>query len=363
MQLARRGRGPTAPNPCVGAVLVQDGKIVAEGWHTAYGDLHAERECLADAKKKGIDSSKCTMYVTLEPCNHHGKTPPCTDAILQARIPRLVIGAMDPTPEASGGSARLQAEGVEVLEGLLADECTDLIADFLHWRDTDRAYCILKMAATLDGKIASRTGLPEAVSSPESFQNVHRMRGFVDAVMVGGTTFRGDDPSLTCRLNETLDDLEQPYAVVVTSSLPVTGCDLKLIAKRPGKAVFLTTQQAGQSKMADALREIGVHVYGLPMAPNGLPGLDLQKGLQVLRSELGCKYVLCEGGGRLATGLVAQKAADEFVLYLAPRILGDDKGKSIFTGRDNVSMTETMDLRLSRSEPSGRDLKLVYMPK
>lgn len=365
MDLARKGRGPSAPNPCVGAVLVQDGKVVAEGWHGKFGQPHAERECLADARLKGVNPADCTMYVTLEPCNHHGKTPPCTEAVLEAGVPRVVIGCLDPTPEASGGAQTLLEGGVEVMTGLLEQECSDLIADFVHWRETERAWCILKMASTLDGKIASRSGTQEAVSSPESFQDVHRMRAFADAVMVGGATFLGDDPSLTCRLKDDLADHDQPYAVVVTSALPVATCDLQLIAKRPGKTVFLTTEEAASSKMAGALRDIGVRVMGLPAAPanlHGLDGLDIGKGLELLRSELGCHYVLCEGGGRLATSLMQQGLANEFVLYLAPRILGDDKGKPLFTGRTGATMAETLNLRLSRHEPLGPDLRLTFMP-
>lgn len=360
MELARLGRGPTAPNPCVGAVLVREGRILAEGWHQKFGQPHAERECLADARHKGVDPTGSTLYVTLEPCNHHGKTPPCTEAVLEAGITRVVIGAMDPTPVASGGAELLREKGLAVTTGVLERECRDLIADFLHWQTTDRAWCILKMASTLDGKIASRSGKPEPVSSPESFEDVHRYRAFADAVMVGGTTFTGDDPALTCRLNDTLSEDNQPYAVVVTSSLPATSCDAQLIRKRSHQTVFLTTEAAAQSDLAFALQEIGIRVWGLPAMAQGL---DLQAGLTRLRQELGCHYVLCEGGGGLATSLLAQGAADEFVLFLTPRLLGDDQAKPLFTGRVALSMADSLNLRISRFEPSGPDLKITLIPR
>ena len=155
-RLALRGRGSTAPNPCVGAVLAHNELIVAEGWHKAFGGPHAEVECLADARSKGVDASACTLYVTLEPCNHQGKTPPCTKAILEAGIKRVVIGCVDPNPHvAGGGSEVLRAAGVEVIIGVQQALCLDLIDEFRIWQGTARPYSILKMAATLDGKIAA----------------------------------------------------------------------------------------------------------------------------------------------------------------------------------------------------------------
>lgn len=358
--LAWQGRGDTAPNPCVGSVLVRDGQIVAEGWHHAFGGPHAERECLADARSKGMDVSCCTLYVTLEPCNHHGKTPPCTDAVLEAGISRVVVGATDPNPVAQGGIEKLRASGVEVIVGVLKAECRDLIRDFRLWQESDRAYCILKMAATLDGRIASRTGDPEAVSCPESFQDVHRLRSQVGAVMVGGNTFLQDNPSLTCRLDTDLaKETRQPYAVVLTSRLPGTACELNLIRNRPHQTVFWTSEENAETGTAQALREIGVRVWGLPWCGKGL---DIATGLTRLRQELEVFYTLCEGGGRLATALLEQRMADEFVLYLAPRVLGDEHGVPLFAGRDAPRIRQALDLRLGRSETSGRDLKLTYYP-
>lgn len=361
VELARRGRGPTAPNPCVGAVLVRNDQILAEGWHRQYGGPHAERDCLADAADKRVNPRKCTLYVTLEPCNHHGKTPPCTQAVIDARIPRVVVGCVDPNPDVAGGGVqRLREAGAEVVVGVMEQECRDLISDFLVWKETDRAYCILKMASTLDGRIAGPSGAPEPVSSPESFADVHRMRGFADAVIVGGQTFRGDNPSLTCRIDDTVSGPNQPYAVVVTKQLPDSDCDLNLIRNRPTQTIFWTDEDTAESGTARALMEADVRVWGLPWHGKRL---DLKAGLTRLRKELDAHYALCEGGGGLAMSMIEQHAADEFVLYLAPRILGDDTAKPLFTGRSVTSLAQTLDLRIARFEPSGPDLRLTLMPK
>lgn len=374
VELARRGRGPTAPNPCVGAVLVRDGQEVAHGWHERFGGPHAERRCLAHAREQGVDPSRCTLYVTLEPCNHHGKTPPCTEAVLEAGIPEVVVGALDPNPVAQGGAERLEQAGVRIRTRVLEQQCLDLIRDFRLWQSTDRAYCILKMAATLDGRIAARSGRPEPVSSPESFSDVHRLRGLAQAVLVGGSTFLGDDPSLTCRLadmdqptgstapslyDQQLINDEQPYAVVLTSRLPGADCELQLIRKRPRQTIFWTTEQAAASETARALEDIGVRVWALPQQG---PTLQIQEGLRRLRQELNGHYLLCEGGGQLATSMLEQGAADEFVLYLAPRFLGDAQAAPLGAGRHCETMAQAMDLRLGRCEPSGPDLKLTYYP-
>lgn len=359
VELAYRGRGATAPNPCVGAVLVRDGEVAAEGWHQRYGGPHAERECLADARAKGIDPRGMTMYVTLEPCNHTGKTPPCTDALIEAGVAEVVVGAMDPNPVAAGGAARLARHGVTVTTGVLEQECLDLTADFRLWQDTHSPFNILKMAATLDGKIASRFRRPEAVSCPESFARVQELRARVGAVVVGGGTFLADNPSLTCRLDPLPDGFVQPYAVIVASRLPERPEQFALLRDRPERTVFLTTLDSARSPLADHLRERGTSVWPLP----GSPGcLNLATGFERLRYDLGCHYTLIEGGGRLALHCLAQGLADEILHFVAPRVLGDDQAPAAYAGRSAAPMSETMDLRIIRTERSGTDLLLTMRP-
>lgn len=364
IELARNGRGATAPNPCVGAVLARKGVLLAQGWHTACGKPHAERECLAQAQETGVfdrvDASECTLYVTLEPCDHHGRTPPCTDAILEAGIGRVVIGAMDPNKTAAGGAQRLRENNVEVVTGILERECTDLIADFLIWQQTDRPFSILKLATTLDGKIASAACKPEPVSCPESFSKVHTLRAMSGAIIVGGGTFRADDPSLTCRMETLPGGFAQPLAVVVTGTLPSPDADRKLLRNRPDQLIFWTGKPMAQSPSADALREKGIRVLGLPELSPGV--LDFTPGFIFLRQECGCLYTLCEGGGTLAMRLVEQGLADELVQFVAPRILGDNTAPSAFSGKSGVSMGQCSAMRIIRSELSGTDVMLTLHP-
>ncbi|HKI81477.1 MAG TPA: bifunctional diaminohydroxyphosphoribosylaminopyrimidine deaminase/5-amino-6-(5-phosphoribosylamino)uracil reductase RibD, partial [Pseudodesulfovibrio sp.] len=264
VRLARRGRGATAPNPCVGAVLVRDGAVVAEGWHTGFGKLHAERECLADARDKGVDPRGATMFVTLEPCNHHGKTPPCTEALIEAGVAKVVVGTRDPNPVAAGGVDKLRSHGIEVTVGVLEQRCRDLIDDFLLWQNTHSSYNILKMAATLDGKISGRARRPEAVSCAEAFARVHDLRAMAGAVIVGGNTFYADDPSLTCRKENLPGDFVQPFGVVVTSRLPDDPSRFTLLRERPERAIFMTSKSAARSPQADVLRRRGTSVWPLP---------------------------------------------------------------------------------------------------
>ncbi|SOB59569.1 Riboflavin biosynthesis protein RibD [Pseudodesulfovibrio profundus] len=363
LDLAAKGRGPTAPNPCVGAVLVADNgqgeEVVAGGWHTQYGALHAERECLAAARERQLDPCGMTMYVTLEPCNHHGKTPPCTEAIIEAGITRVVIGTRDPNPIAAGGIEKLREHGIQVTEGVLENECRDMIADFLHWQNTAGTFNIVKMATTLDGKIASRHMVPEPVSSAESFARVHDLRGMVHAVVVGGGTFRADNPSLTCRQDELPKDFRQPFGVIVTSRLPDKAGEFKLLRDRPDQAIFFTTEEAARSTNADALRELGARVWPL----GGTTGdLDLKQGFERLRDELQCYYTLIEGGGRFAMQCVESGLAQELVQFIAPRILGDDQAPSAFSGRENISMSQTRNFRIIKTQRSGPDMMMVMRP-
>lgn len=354
---AKRGRRHTAPNPTVGAVLVHDGRIVAEGWHRKFGGLHAERECLADARAKGVDPAQCAMFVTLEPCTHHGKTPPCSDAILEAGIRTLFVGALDPNPIAKGGAALLREHGLDVHTGIETRACEDLIADFRTWQTTDHPYVILKMAATIDGKIATRTGHSQWVSGPESRRAVHELRSRVDAVIVGGGTFREDNPSLDVRLDDAPEGLRQPLAVVVTRTLPADPEKFSLTTRRASETIFWTTEAAAASSAADDLRARGARVWGLPTDDSGI---NVDAGLVRLRSEARCLRVLCEGGGGLALSFLASDRIDEFRLFLAPKILGDAEARHLFTGRSPQTMDEAITLRTAESRPCGADTLIIY---
>ncbi len=363
LELAGRGMWQAAPNPCVGAVLVQEGCVAARGWHTACGQPHAEVEALNDARQKGLNPAACTLYVTLEPCNHQGKTPPCTRAILEAGIPEVVVGCLDPNPDvAGGGVAALRRAGVRVTVGVLEQECRDRIADFLVWKHAKRPYVFLKLAATLDGRIATREGHSRWISGPESRARVHELRGRVQAVLVGGETFRQDNPQLTCRPQDETAPENQPLAVVLTSRLPEPGGQPSfLVAQRAGQTIFLTGQKQAAGPEAQVLRHCGCRVWGLSQAPGG--GLDLAEGLRALYSEGNCHYVLCEGGGGLGLSLLESGLADEFLLFLAPKVLGDAQARPLFQGRAPLVMDEALGLRLAGMEHAGEDVLLTLRPR
>ncbi|MDL2315802.1 bifunctional diaminohydroxyphosphoribosylaminopyrimidine deaminase/5-amino-6-(5-phosphoribosylamino)uracil reductase RibD [Desulfovibrio sp. OttesenSCG-928-A18] len=368
--LAGNGRWLTCPNPCVGALLVREGKVLAQGWHKGAGQPHAEIEALADAAAKGVDPAGCTLVVTLEPCRHYGKTPPCVDAILKAGIRHVVIGALDPTSEAGGGAEILRTQGVKVETEVAKEESLDLIDDFITWTNTELPYTLLKLASTIDGRIASRTGHSKWITSVESRNRVHVLRQRMQALIVGGNTFYQDDPSLTCRL-ENSEELcpTQPLAVVVTSRLPDAGLSLHLLKHRPESTIFWTTVAAAASPKAEALRRKGVRVIGLssqarPKARgHGMRAeLDLTEGLLYLRRELDCSYALCEGGGKLGLSLLDKGLARELHLHLAPKIMGDNDATPLFDGRAPIIVDEALQLRITDSRPSGDDIMLTLRP-
>ena len=283
-------------------------------------------------------------------------------AVLAAGIKRVVIGLYDPTPKAAGGAERLRAAGVEVIGPVCEQECRDQVADFLAWQQ-GRPYVILKMAATMDGRIATRTGHSRWVSSEGSRALVHRLRAGIGraggAVLVGGGTFRADNPCLTARIpGETVE--RQPLACVLTSRLPNPAGDIHLLKERPHQAVFLCSPAAAASTAAHALRQMGVRVLALGPGQRGCP--DFPAMFHMLYEELHCPYVLCEGGGHLALSLLEAGFADEFLLHLAPRILGDNEAAPLFDGRSPLTMAEALDLRVCRTTLCDGDVHLQLRP-
>ena len=361
--LAEQGRWRACPNPVVGAVLVRDEHIAARGFHSVYGQPHAEAQCLRDAAEKGVHPADCTLCVTLEPCRHYGKTPPCTQAILEAGIRRVVVGLPDPNPQAGGGAEWLREQGVEVHTGIREQACRDLVADFLVWQQEQRPYLILKLASTLDGRIATRKGHAQWISGDASRALVHEMRanigGCGGAVLIGGNTLYADNPLLTARPLPA--GARQPLACILTSRLPRPADRLHLLHQRPEQCVFLCPRELAASPDAEALRNIGAHIHGLDAA-RAHKGLDLHAGLRLLRHDHACFYVLCEGGGRLALSLLEQGLADEFRLHVSARILGDNAALPLFDGRMPLRMDESLNLRIASLSMCGEDAHIVLRP-
>ena len=310
--LARRGLGRTSPNPPVGAVVVARGRVVGRGWHRRPGAAHGEAMALRAA---GARARGATLYVTLEPCNHHGRTPPCTEAILAAGVRRVVFGARDPNPHVrGGGAARLRRAGVEVLGGVERVACEELIAGFVSLVRRGRPLVTLKLAATLDGRIATSSGDSRWISGPAARALVHRWRDEMDAVMVGLGTVLADDPRLTCRRRGGRD----PLRVVVDSRLriPLTA---RVLTKEAAPATLVASVTSRGRKLS-ALRARGATVLSLP----GRGGrVSLRRLLDAL-GQRGVATVLLEGGATLAAAALREGLVDRLHVFLAPRVIGGD---------------------------------------
>jgi diaminohydroxyphosphoribosylaminopyrimidine deaminase / 5-amino-6-(5-phosphoribosylamino)uracil reductase len=347
LELARRGEGRTRPNPPVGAVVVRDGKIVGEGFHPRAGEPHAEIFALRDA---GEAAGGANLYVTLEPCCHHGKTGPCTEAVLAAGVARVFIGTLDPNPRVDGGGiASLRSAGIAVETGVLEAECRRLIAPFAKHVKTGVPYVILKSATTLDGRIASGTGDSRWISSEESREHVHRLRDRVDAIMVGIGTVLKDDPRLTTRLPE--GGGRDADRIVVDARLQIPEDSSLLRIPSPAATLIATTSGAPAEKAA-RLRGQGVDVLELP--ENGKGGVDLCE-LMVRLGELGYQCLLLEGGARLNGAALRARIVDRIQLFIAPLLLGGDDGPSLAAGPGLATIAEAKRLQNVRISRFGDD--------
>jgi diaminohydroxyphosphoribosylaminopyrimidine deaminase/5-amino-6-(5-phosphoribosylamino)uracil reductase len=325
--LAEQGRGRTSPNPLVGAVVVKDGDVLGEGFHTALGKPHAEREALAACGD--ADTAGATMYVSLEPCCHWGRTPPCTEALVEAGIARVVIASDDPTEKAAGrGLGHLRDEGVEVVmaDGELAARARLLNQPFRKHARTGRPHVLFKAAMTLDGKVATRTGDSKWISGEESRALAHRWRAERDAVAVGIGTVLADDPLLTARM--TPPATRQPRRVVFDSEarLPPTSQLLSGAAEVP---LTVVVSRAASRLAIGALEAAGAEVI---VATGGNEGVRVRSALDQLGAAAGVTSILLEGGPHLAGAFLDAGEVDELRLFLAPVVLGGSNARDPFEG-------------------------------
>jgi diaminohydroxyphosphoribosylaminopyrimidine deaminase/5-amino-6-(5-phosphoribosylamino)uracil reductase len=315
--LARRGFSYTSPNPVVGAVVVKGGKIIARGWHRRAGLAHAEAEAI---KKAGRRARGADLYVTLEPCCHHGRTPPCTASIIAAGIRRVFIGMKDPNPQVKGrGIRELKRAGMEVRTGFLEKRCRTLNEAYIKYITTGRPFVTLKLAATLDGRIATKTGESRWITGIEARRYVHRMRTRADAVMVGSGTVIKDNPRLTARLSRG----KSPVRVVVDTEFK-TPLSSRVFSSRGGRVLVFTTEKASKRKIKSA-RDKGAEVIVVQGAADGV-------SLKRAMAELGRREVtslIVEGGSTLAASAVKQGVVDKIFYFISPMILGGDGLPSI----------------------------------
>ena len=347
LELAERGAGSVSPNPMVGSVVVHDGRIIGEGWHERYGGPHAEVHAIASVADEGLLGSS-TLYVNLEPCSHFGKTPPCCDLIVAKGIPRVVVGCVDPHEKVAGrGIARLRDAGVEVTVGVLEAESERLNEAFMASHRKGRPFVMLKVAQTLDGRIATSLGASKWITGQESRAEVHRLRSRYDAVLTSSSTAIADDPELTVRHCEG----RQPLRVLLDSRLRVP-VESKLFGAGAGCLVF------ADREAADPARVRMLEARGVEVAMVEAPGGRL--GLAAVLSELHRRRVLSvmvEAGSGLAASFVRQRLADKLCLFVAPRLFGGD-GLPSFGPLDVQLPGQSVGLRLAGSRMFGRDLLL-----
>lgn len=340
LTLAARGRGTTSPNPMVGAVVVRDGQIVGEGWHRGPGLPHAEVEAINDAgeRARGAD-----IYVTLEPCNHVGRTPPCTRKIQDAGIRNVFVAALDPNPYvAGGGNAYLREIGIPVEEGLCREQAETLIEDFIWYvKSGRRPFVTLKCAVTLDGRIATRTHDSRWVTGPASRTRVHELRHAVDGILIGSGTLRADDPALTARLDGI--STRDPRRVILDSTLRISPTARVITGPSDADTIVICAPDASTERRS-RLEDLGVTVVDVPRGKVGShAGLDLDLVMTIL-GEMGIMSLMIEGGGSVASSALAWKVVNKVMFFMAPKILGGDDGVPVCRGRGPEKMADAFQL-------------------
>jgi len=344
LELAHHGTGRVSPNPRVGCVIVDGDRILAEGWHDVYGGPHAERDALA--KLTEPPSPNATMYVTLEPCSHHGKRPPCTDAILESGIGHVVVGMQDPYPLVDGkGLARLRDHGVEVTVGVLEEDCRWMNRWFIKHGTTGMPYVLLKLAQSADGMVAPEPRMRRQLTGAETLSRVHSLRAELDAVMVGLRTVQIDDPSLTVREVDGRD----PIRIIIDpdAETPLDSAVVRTAAQT--RTIVVCAIDADADRRA-VLQDHGVEILSVS---GSTERIDLEEALTAL-GDREIASILCEGGAHLATRLLETNMADELRIHTAPMTMGP--------GHRVGPLPSTTRWTLQRHERSGDDAIAVYLP-
>jgi diaminohydroxyphosphoribosylaminopyrimidine deaminase/5-amino-6-(5-phosphoribosylamino)uracil reductase len=354
LALARRGLGSTSPNPVVGALVVKNGRVIGSGYHTRPGASHAEIEALSRA---GDEAKGATLYVTLEPCNHYGRTPPCTEAILESGIRSAVVGMNDPNPHVRGGGCDyLRAHGVEVVCGVLEEECSSVNEVYIKYVTRDKPFVTVKGALTLDGWIATRTGNSKWITNEKSRRFVHTLRKRNDAIMVGIDTIIADDPVLLPYLSKS--SAPDPVRVIVDTSLRIPSKSRVL-----DKATSTLTIVASGSNVSTAKRKAiegqGARVVRCRMK-NGQ--IDLSELLERL-AEMSICSVLVEGGAALFSSFVRGRLVDKCYLFLAPKLLGGGDGIPFTRGRGCDIIKDCVGLKVVRVRRFDDDIMVEAYPR
>ena len=361
IELAKKGSGHVNPNPLVGAVIVRDGEIIGEGYHECYGQLHAERNAIANAKKRGNSLEGSTIYVTLEPCCHYGETPPCTEAIIEEKIARVVVGSDDPNPLVSGkGFQMLREKGIEVIPHFLKEECDAMNHVFFHYIRTGTPYVAMKYAMTMDGKIACYTGDSKWVTGEESRAHVQTLRNHYKGIMAGIGTVLADDPMLNCRIEGGRD----PIRIIADSHLRIP-IDSQLVRTAGQQPLIVACLPDADEEKAAQLQEKGVEVLRIP----GVTTADITEeqkeviSLPVLMKELGARKIdgiLLEGGGQLNESALQAGIVDRIYCYIAPKIFGGAQAKTPVEGQGLTRAADAWQFNRIGMQEFGQDILLEY---
>lgn len=348
LTLARRGSGFVNPNPLVGAVLVRDGKIVGEGWHREFGGAHAEVNAVAAAGEHAAGSD---LYVTLEPCSHQGKTPPCTDLIIRSGIKKVIIGMQDPNPLVNGkGISILKEHGILVHSGVLESECRKQNEVFIRFITRNRPFVVFKYAMTLDGKIATVDNASRWITGEESRRIVHRLRHSMSSVMVGVDTIIYDDPLLNVRLRG--KNMRSPLKIIADSGLRIP-LESRVLLNEPQLCMIATTEKADQGKVK-TLQRMGVQVLTCPTKDGKV---DLES-LFLTLGRMDIDGILLEGGSTLAFSALKAGLVDKVLAFVAPKMLGGAEAPTPVGGAGIPAMEDALNLHSLSMKRAGRDFMI-----
>ncbi|MGL5087126.1 MAG: bifunctional diaminohydroxyphosphoribosylaminopyrimidine deaminase/5-amino-6-(5-phosphoribosylamino)uracil reductase RibD [Clostridium sp.] len=345
LELAAKGRGHVNPNPLVGAVIVKNGEIIGQGYHKYYGGNHAEVNAFNSAL---CDLCSSTIYVTLEPCSHYGKTPPCVDKIIENKISRVVVGCLDPNPKVCGnGIKKLKEAGIEVTLGVLEDECKKINEVFIKFITKKKPFVILKSAMSLDGKIATSKGESKWITSKESRAYVHKIRNEIVGIMVGVNTIIQDNPELTCRLNGG----RNPKRIIVDSTLRIPIESKVICDENKINTIIATTNKADLEKISN-LQKLGVNIL-IIKAKDGRVHLE---ELMIKLGELNIDGILLEGGSTLNFSAIKSGIVDKIQLYISPKIIGGENSKTPVGGAGIEFLKDAFRIDNMTSNKIGEDI-------
>ena len=352
LDLAASAKGKTNPNPLVGAVIVKDGSIVGTGLHCKAGEPHAEVHAFRMA---GEHAKEATLYVTLEPCSHFGKTPPCANLVKESGVKRVVVAMQDPNPSVAGrGIQLLRDAGITVEVGVLEEQARRLNERFIHNMLTARPFVISKFAMTLDGKIATYSGHSQWITGEEARGHVHELRDEVDAILVGVGTVLKDNPALTTRLQTRTG--KNPVRIVLDRELR-TPLDAQIVQTNVAKTIIVTAED--QQQNASAFKNLGVELLYVPVIDHKL---DLTTMLDKLYKR-GITDLLVEGGGEVNASFLRDKLIQKLLVYVAPKVLGGRNSITPFTGDDVETIDAAMLLQFAEVDKVGEDLRITAYPK